>query len=74
VYKCKVPSIYTQGYRIAEKVIKEKGDNKFFGVGKSIHTNVRTDFYEIDNGLARRDKERISALGVYIHLYRSFSL
>jgi hypothetical protein len=55
-------------------VIKEKGDNKFFGVGKSIHTNVRTDFYEIDNGLARRDKERISALGVYIHLYRSFSL
>jgi hypothetical protein len=43
-------------------VIKEKGDNKcLLGVGGSIHTNVRTDFYETDNELAGKDKKKISA-------------
>jgi hypothetical protein len=51
--KCKDASGFIQAYRIAEKVIKEKGDNKFLGVG-GINTNVRTDFYEIDNGLDRK--------------------
>jgi ribosomal protein L18 len=49
--KCKVASAYIQAYRIAEKAIKEKVDNKFFGAGGSIHSNVRTDFYETDSGL-----------------------
>jgi hypothetical protein len=61
---CKVASGYIQAYLIAEKVIKEKRDNKFLGVGRSIHTNVRTDFYETDNGLARKDKEKINAPGM----------
>jgi hypothetical protein len=61
---CKVAPGYIQAYRIAEKVIKEKGDNKFLGVGGSIHTNARTDFYETDNGLARKGKEKISAQGI----------
>jgi hypothetical protein len=55
---CKVASGYIQAYRISEKVMKEKGDNKFLGAGGSIHTNVRTDFYETENGLARKDKKR----------------
>jgi hypothetical protein len=54
---CKFASGYIQAYRIAEKVIKEKGDNKFLGAGGRIKSNVRTDFYETDNGLARKDKE-----------------
>jgi hypothetical protein len=29
--KCKVTSGYTLAYRIVEKVLKEKGDNKFLG-------------------------------------------
>jgi hypothetical protein len=61
---CMVASGYVQAYRIAEKVIKEKGDNRFLGAGGSIHTNVRTDFYETDSGLARKDKEQISAPGI----------
>jgi hypothetical protein len=34
-------------YRESEQ---RKGDNKFLGVGGSINTNVRTDFYETNNG------------------------
>jgi hypothetical protein len=61
---CKVASGYIQAYRIEEKVIKEKGDNKFLGVGGSIHTKVREDFYETDNGLAGKGKEKIRAPGI----------
>ena len=60
---CNIASGYIQAYRIAKKVIEEKGDNKFLGFG-SIHTNVTTDFYKTDNGMARKDREKISAPGI----------
>jgi hypothetical protein len=60
---CNIASGYIQAYRIAKKVIEEKGDNKFLGFG-GIHTNVTTDFYKTDNGMARKDREKISAPGI----------
>jgi hypothetical protein len=70
--KCKVASGYIQAYHIAEKKIEEKVDNTFFGAGGSIHSNVRTDFYETASGLARKDNEKIIDPGILIHLYRLF--
>jgi hypothetical protein len=40
----KVASAYAQAYRIADKVIQAKGDNKFLGPSGSIHCGIGNDF------------------------------
>ena len=58
----KISSAYVQGYRIADKVIKAKGNNDFLGNGGSIHTDVRKFVYVTNvGGLARKDKKYIAA-------------
>jgi hypothetical protein len=56
-----VASAYVQAYRIADKVIQAKGDNKFLGAGGNIHCGIRKDFKSTANGLERFDKKMISA-------------
>ncbi len=53
----KIASGYIQAHRIAAQVIKSGGNNKFLGVGGSIHAGVRKDFYPTKTGLLRRDKK-----------------
>ena len=58
----KIGSAYVQAFRIADKVIKAKGDNKFLGSGgQGIHCGVRDDFKETAGGLARIDEKRFPA-------------
>ncbi len=58
----KVASAYIQAHRIAGKVIKAKGDNKFLGSDGSIHTGVRNDFRDtVDGALVRKDQKYIDA-------------
>ena len=59
--ECKIASAYVQAYRIAAKVIKEKGSNSFLGSGGSIHVGVGTDFIDMDDGLARKDGATVAA-------------
>jgi hypothetical protein len=56
-------SAYIQAHRIANKVIKAAGDNSFLGAGgEGIHTGITKDFSATaDGGLARNDKNHISA-------------
>jgi hypothetical protein len=58
---CNVASAYVQAYRIADKVIQAKGDNKFLGSGGSIHCGIRNDLKKTANGIERIDKKTISA-------------
>jgi hypothetical protein len=51
----KVASAYVQAYRIADKVIQAKGDNKFLGSGGSIHCGIGNDFKFTENGIERKD-------------------
>jgi hypothetical protein len=57
----KVASAYVQAYRIADKVIQAKGDNKFLGSGGSIHCGIGNDFKFTANGIERKDKKTMSA-------------
>jgi hypothetical protein len=50
----KVASAYVQAYRIADKVIQAKGDNKFLGSGGSIHCGIGNDFKFTENGIERK--------------------
>jgi hypothetical protein len=43
-------------YRIADKVIQAKGDNKFLGSGGSIHCGIGNDFKFTENGIERKDQ------------------
>jgi hypothetical protein len=54
-------SAYGQAYRIANKVIQAKGDNKFLGSGSSIHCGIGNDFKFTANGVERIDKKTICA-------------
>jgi hypothetical protein len=59
----KIASGYIQAYRIAEKVIRAKGNNDFLGNGmrsEGIHAGVRDDFFETHNGLSGKDGKMIS--------------
>jgi hypothetical protein len=51
----KVASADVQAYRIADKVIQAKGDNKFLGSGGSIHCGIGNDFKFTENGIERKD-------------------
>ena len=58
----KIASAYIQAYRIAGKVIKEKGDNSFCGTTGDLHCGVREDFRERkEGGLIRNDGKHIAA-------------
>jgi hypothetical protein len=57
----KVASAYAQAYRIADKVIQAKGNNKLLGSGGTIHCGIRNDFKFTANGIERIDKKTISA-------------
>jgi hypothetical protein len=57
----KVASSCIQAYRIADKLIQAKGDNKFLGSGGSIHCGIGNDFKFTENGIERIDKKTISA-------------
>jgi hypothetical protein len=57
----KVASACVQVYRIADKVIQAKGDNKFLGSGGSIHCGIGNDFKFTANGVERIDKKTICA-------------
>ena len=50
-----------QAHRIAKKVIKTGGENKFLGVGGSISVGVRKDFMATESGVARKDGKCIKA-------------
>ena len=52
---CKIASGYVQAYRIAEKIIKVKGDNGFLGSNGTPHVGIRKDFHETEKGLSRKD-------------------
>jgi hypothetical protein len=41
-------------YRIADKVIQAKGDNKFLGSGGSIHCGIGNDFKFTEDGIERK--------------------
>jgi hypothetical protein len=57
----KLSFAYIQAYRIADKVIQAKGNNKFLGSGESIHCGIGNDFKFTKNGIERIDKKTISA-------------
>ena len=44
---------YVLAYRLASKVIKEKGDNRFLA-GGNFHSDVRRDFIATKTGIRRR--------------------
>jgi hypothetical protein len=50
-----VASAYVQAYRIADKVIQAKGNNKFLGSGGSIHCGIGNDFKFTENAIERKD-------------------
>ena len=59
----KIASGYVHAYRVAEKVIKAKGSNKFLGAGsdEGLHAGIRKDFAKSENGICRRDNKKVAA-------------
>ena len=57
----KIAQAFIQAHRIAKKVIKSGGENKFLGVGGTISVGVRKDFKTTASGVARKDGKRIKA-------------
>ena len=57
----KIAQAFVQANRIAKKVIKNGGDNKFIGNGGSISGNVREDFKTTEFGIARKDGKLLKA-------------
>jgi hypothetical protein len=51
----KIAAAYVQAHRIAAKVIKNDGSNRFLGAGGSIHVGIRKDFEETAKGLVRKE-------------------
>lgn len=51
----KIARGYVLAYRIAEKVIKNKGDNAFLS-SKDFHCKVRPDFYDTQTGIKRKTR------------------
>ena len=60
---CRIGSSYVQAFRIAQKVIKAKGNNDFLGAGsdEGIHCGIRKDFLETKDGLRRIDRKHVNA-------------
>ena len=58
---CKIANGYALSYRIAQKVIKCDGDNKFLGEQKGLHSKVRDDFHDTHYGIKRKDGKTIAA-------------
>ena len=58
---CKIANAFVQANRIAKKVIKSGGDNKFIGNGGSISVDVRKDFKVTATGVARKDGKLLKA-------------
>ena len=44
---------FVLAYRVAAKVIENKGRNKFL-LDNSFHSSVRSDFYNTDEGIRKR--------------------
>ena len=57
----KIAQAFVQANRIAKKVIKNGGDNKFMGNGGSISGEVRKDFKTTEFGIARKDGKLVIA-------------
>ena len=57
----KIANAFVQANRIARKVIKSGGDNKFIGNGGSISVGVREDFKATKTGNARKDGKLLNA-------------
>ena len=57
----KIGQAFVQCSRIAKKVVKSGGDNKFLGVGGKISVGVRQDFKATANGVARKDGKLLKA-------------
>ena len=57
----KIAQAFVQANRIAKKVIKNGGDNKFMGNGGSISGEVRKDFKTTEFGIARKDGKLLIA-------------
>ena len=58
---CKIAHGYVLSYRIAQKVIDNKGDNTFLGEEKGISCGVREDFHDTLCGVRRKDGRVIPA-------------
>ena len=58
----KIASGFVQAYQICQKVIQQKGSNKFLtGSDGGMHVGIRKNFKETDYGLARNDGKKINA-------------
>ena len=57
----KIAQAFVQAHRIAKKVVKNDGGNKFLGVGGSISVGVRKDFVATNSGVVRKDGKHIRA-------------
>ena len=57
----KIASAYVHAYRIAEEVVRLKGDNRFLGERSGLSFGVRSEFNETVVGLSRRDGKNLPA-------------
>jgi len=58
----KIASGFVQAYQILQKVIQQKGSNKFLtGSDGRIHVGIRKHFKQTDRGLTRKDGNKINA-------------